>query len=130
MSTERLAAVLALIDQRMQALLLRPDGWGTPESVELQLLLLIELRHAATGAPENEIDEVNDRYASFLARELPGPPTSLAARLGLSYRANAQFISLLCRFIVEERTRYIVSMAITPKLPNMDEAGIPHILEA
>jgi len=112
----------------MEALLSRPDGWGTPESVELQVLLLVELRHAALGATLEEIDSVNDRYHAYLEREVPGPPTSLAARLGLVARSSGAFVEHLRRFVLEERG--VLSYAPAPRLPRVDAAGPTHIPEA
>lgn len=113
-----MSRMLDFVDQRVAALLDQPDGWGAPESVELALLLLIEMRHTALGSPEVHVDGVNDRYHAFLDREHPGRPTSLAARMGLPRRASDEFVQILHKFVVEE-----CSVLDTPALGALCRSG-------
>jgi hypothetical protein len=130
MKYERIAQVLGFVEERMAAILERPDGWGAPESVELQVLLLVEMRHTVLGMAKEHVDRVNDRYQAFLDKEVPGRPTSLGARLGLSHRATPGFVAVLQRFVQAELQVNLVSFASAPGLPRTDRPGAPHLGEA
>lgn len=98
------AAMALFVQARISALLTRPDAWGPPLAVELQLLLLIEMWHIVSGAGRVCADGVTERYDRFVGTVLPGPPFPLATRLGLSDRANDRFVELLRDFLSEEQT--------------------------
>jgi hypothetical protein len=88
---------------RLSALLARPDGWGSPEAVELQVLLLVEVALVARGELRERVDGTHERYVRFLARAI-GQPNSLPlfARLGLTDRASMPFVDLLRAFVHSE----------------------------
>lgn len=96
-------AMCKFVRDRCEAILHRPDGWGPPHAVELQLLLLIEMWHVVQGAPMERVDSVTERYDRFLGTTLPGgPPVPLASRLGLDQRATEQFVEILRTFLKQE----------------------------
>lgn len=128
MTLDPRAGMLAFVDQRIGALLARPDGWGPPESVELQLLLLIEMRHTVLGLPVGFVDAVNERYSAFIERAFPGSNSSLASRLGLVRRASQPFIETIGEFL--ERERGMVRGATVPRLPRVDGSGPSHLGDA
>ncbi len=74
--------LLPFLEERLEALLTVPDAWGTPEAVELQVLL-----------------------ETYLSREVPGPPATLAFRLGLDSFASPRFVEVLRTFASLERSR-------------------------
>lgn len=122
------------IQERLAAILRRPDGWGPPHAVELQLLLLIEMWHVVQGAPMERVDRVTERYDRFLGTTLPGgPPVPLAVRLGLDQRATEQFVEILRTFLRQEqelgRAR-VHRTARTPGFPATDRLGPHHLAEA
>lgn len=95
--------VAAFVHQRTTALLERPDGWGPPAAVELQLLLLLEMGHVAAGAPPEVVDGTMDRYRRYMGRSVGESSLSLAGRLGLTTRSNERFVALLRGFVAEEQ---------------------------
>lgn len=122
------------IQRRLSAILQRPDGWGPPHAVELQVLLLVEMWHVLCGAQQAEVDDVTNRFSRFLARQLPGPPLPLALRLGLTHRSSPQFVELLRQFVEEEirwqREKTLRESARAPLFPARDRVGPGHLAEA
>ncbi len=119
--------VVQFVNQRIADLLRAPDGWGPPHAVELQLLLLIEVLHVASGSPPGIVDGVMERFDRYIGTRVPGPPLPLALRLGLQDEANTQFIDLLHGFLQSERLlkpeqlpfqdRRVILDAVAPKFP-------------
>lgn len=65
--------VVHWVDQRLDAVLAAPPMWGSPEAVEMQVLLLLEMRALALR-PEQELAEprrILDTYLAYLARQFP-----------------------------------------------------------
>lgn len=104
MAVDPMIDLLNFVDQRLYSMLQMPDAWGAPEAVELQILLLLEVRLKAKGVNNEDVSHVQKRYYNFLAQHLPGPPCSLAERLGLGFSANEQFLLLLKSFAQSEYT--------------------------
>jgi hypothetical protein len=129
--TPPVAAVIAFVRQRVVALFDTPDAWGPPEAVELQLLLLLEMWHVASGASQEETDGVVKRYQRYLRRTVPGPPISLASRLELTTRANERFVEVLRAFAMTElaprRDQGVLSVARAPLVPCQDRSGLLHL---
>ncbi len=101
--TER--RVLAFIDTRLESMLRAPAVWGSDESVELQVLQLLELRLVVMAPlPALKQDRrVQDAYEAYLLRIFPGaPPETLTSLLAGSKR-QAELSSLLDRFIKQQR---------------------------
>jgi len=70
--------VVRWADQRIDEMLGAPPMWGSPESVELQVLQLVELRALALQ-PERELAaprRVLELYQSFLREHFPEQPPS------------------------------------------------------
>lgn len=69
-------AAVAYIDRRLATMKRAPKSWGSPESLELQALLLLELRTFLLRRRTHASDpyEVRDAYARFLARHFPELP--------------------------------------------------------
>jgi hypothetical protein len=95
--------MLEFVRSRIVAVLRSPDGWGPPHAVELQLQLLIEMWHVATGANPQTVRGVTRRFARYLGRERPGAPVPLCERLGLTEAASPEFVRLLWGFVREEQ---------------------------
>jgi len=125
----RVGAMVAFVRARLKALMERPDAWGPPEAVELQVLLLLEMWHVAAGASREQVDGLLDRYHRYLAAHVPGPPIALAMRLSLSDRANARFVDALQEFIASEIGAFVSAPGL-PLLPIQDRAGAIHFGEA
>lgn len=125
--------MVAFVRQRVSALLKVPDVWGPPEAVELQLLLLLEMRHVASGASQEETDGVTDRYRRHLGRVVPGPAIPLSARLELTTHANEQFVQVLRNFadlefeLASRREQGVLPVAQVPRLPRLDQRGQFHL---
>lgn len=94
--------VASFLRQRFAVILKRPDGWGPPHAVELQVLLLVEVWHVAHGAAPTHIYGVTRRYDEHLDRTVPGAPVPLAHRLGLTNRADDRFVEILSAFVEQE----------------------------
>ena len=65
--------VVRWVDQRIEAVLAAPPMWGSPEAVELQVLLLLEVRALALR-PDQTLAEprrVLDTYIAHLAQRFP-----------------------------------------------------------
>jgi hypothetical protein len=78
--------LVEFIDQRFTAIMTLPEAWGSPEAIELQVLLLVELRKVALGAQQEDgTPAANTMYSydRFLALSVGGPPFCLAVRLQL-----------------------------------------------
>lgn len=78
-----LSSVADLLARRLDALLQRPDGWGPPQAVELQVLLLLEVGHCLAGREEAFVDATWDRWGEHVGLLFPDDNRPLATRLGL-----------------------------------------------
>ncbi len=92
---------LAWIDTRLADMLAAPRMWGSHEAVELQTLLLVELRSLVVR-PSLDADDprrVLDSYVGFLSGRFPQVPAAPlyehARREGLDERA---FVAILSEF--------------------------------
>ena len=90
------------LTSRLSVVIERPDAWGPPIAVELQVLMLIELLLLAEGKPADHIDGMPGRYDSFLAQNLGENSLPLAHRLALTNTSTEQFAKLLRDFAVTE----------------------------
>lgn len=91
------------IDERLNHMLEAPRMWGSSESVELQILQLLEIRSLVLDAPDAQSDwhHVQTDYERFIAAQFPGaPPTTLTALLE---QEPDKVIPLLAQFVAEQR---------------------------
>jgi hypothetical protein len=103
--------LVEFIDQRFTAIMTLPEAWGSPEAIELQVLLLVELRKVALGhTQEGGVTDVNTTYSRFLESvvgesvfplavqlRLTGPPTEADAK------NRERFFSLLSTYWDNEK---------------------------
>ncbi|WP_147448754.1 hypothetical protein [Corallococcus terminator] len=91
--------ILAYIDEQIEAILSAPKMWGSDESVEMQVLQLLEFR-SVTLRPEIEKSNpraVLDEYHGFLRQTFPEAPPYPLFGLTKRYGRESEFISLLKR---------------------------------
>lgn len=102
MSAEGYARVLEFVDGRLDAIVTYPGGWGSVESLEPQILTLLELRLLLVH-PQGNSEIVQVRYLEHVERSVGGPSTlPLVARPGTS---EARVIEVLRAFVTNERSR-------------------------
>lgn len=96
------SVLLDFVDARLDHMLEAPEMWGSTESVELQILQLLEVRSLVLDPDQTDgWRSVQVDYERFLAAELPdSPPTTLAARLG---NRQGELTTLLGRFVAAQR---------------------------
>jgi hypothetical protein len=129
MVESRTTGVLIFTLQRLTELLQYPAMWGAAESVELQVLQLLEVRLKLLGGVGDDLEALKERYMAFLAREVGGPPTLLAKRLGLERQSSPDFIRLLSRFAGEEVQRnfpFSATARATKDLPSSMNQNAQH----
>jgi hypothetical protein len=94
------ATLIAYIDDQLRAILSAPEMWGSEESVEMQVLQLLEFR-SVTLRPELEKREprtVLNEYHCFLKEMFPGAPPYPLFGLVKEYDREDEFITLLKGF--------------------------------
>jgi hypothetical protein len=111
--------LLRFVDERLDQMLEAPEMWGADESVELQILQLLEIRFLIAAPPRSQADwrQVQVDYEHFLADHLPGSPpsaTTLTARLGAERRQELS--PLLTAFVVAQRLQHPVRAAVDRNL--------------
>jgi hypothetical protein len=89
---------------RLLNILREPNGgWGAPQAVELQVLLLVELCHVAVGVPRESVDGTQARFQAFIFAKLgTGGPQDLAGTLKLTDSATDEFTRILKDFVTSE----------------------------
>ncbi|HEX3475757.1 MAG TPA: hypothetical protein VHT91_12075 [Kofleriaceae bacterium] len=95
--------LIDFIDERLNHMLEAPSMWGSSESVELQILQLLEIRSLVLGAPDAQSHwhQVQIDYERFIAAHFPGaPPTTLTVLLE---QEPIKLIPLLAQFVAEQR---------------------------
>ena len=91
--------MLNFVAERIEQILARPDMWGPPICVEMQILLLIEMRHVCSG---RALDETVPRWRAFTCEKTKGN-SSLAGNLGLTNaRATPEFVEYMREFVNRE----------------------------
>jgi hypothetical protein len=97
---------LKFIDGRLDSMLRVPEMWGADESVELQILQLLQLRWL-TLSPESEqkLGRIKQDYIQYVRSKFPQePPETLAAILARHGR-RAELSALLEEFVEQERRK-------------------------
>jgi len=95
--------LIDFIDERLNHMIEAPSMWGSSESVELQILQLLEIRSLVLSAPDGQSHwhHVQADYERFIAAHLPGaPPTTLSVLLD---HEPSKLIPLLAQFVAEQR---------------------------
>lgn len=95
--------LIDFIDERLNHMIEAPGMWGASESVELQILQLLEIRSLVLGAPDAQSHwhHVQADYERFIAAHFPGaPPTTLTVLLD---QESIKLIPLLAQFVEEQR---------------------------
>lgn len=64
--------MVAWIDERIKAMFESPRSWGSDEAIEMQVLLLLEMRAVAIG--EDTPLDVVETYNAYLTRTFPTKP--------------------------------------------------------
>jgi hypothetical protein len=104
--TSARTAMVAWLEQRLTEILRAPPMWGSDESVEFQVLQLLEMRDAAQNpfAAQRQPRRVFDRYAEYLQERFPqrrAPGHSLAQGADLANLLR-QFSNILATELPEE----------------------------
>jgi hypothetical protein len=97
------ASVVGFVDKRLEAMLRSPEMWGEQESVELQVLQLLEVRLVALGAGPQELNGIKRRYVTFVREQLGDVPAELLSRLLRREGREAELMKLLASFIEREQ---------------------------
>lgn len=98
MSTHQNA--LDFVESRLDAILTYPSGWGSADSLEPQVLTLLELRLVLLE-PQADTEAVQARYLDYVDAAVGGARTlPLAARLE---SVTAKVVEVLRGFAVRER---------------------------
>lgn len=98
--------LIKFMDERLESLLRVPEMWGSDESVELQVLQLLELRWLTLQPhARGELEQIQRDYIRYVREQFPQePPESLAAILARHGR-SAELPKLLGGFIAEQRQK-------------------------
>jgi hypothetical protein len=97
----------AFADRRLRSLIATPEIWGATESVELQVLQLLQVRALVTLPEQDERDPgaTREHYVSFLRAHFPdAPPIPLAQHLAGESSLD-RFSETLRKFVQEECAR-------------------------
>ena len=101
--TWAVSKLIDFIEERLNHMIEAPGMWGSSESVELQILQLLEIRSLVLGAPDVQSDwhHVQTDYERFIASRFPGaPPMTLTALLE---QETNKVMPLLAQFVAEQR---------------------------
>jgi hypothetical protein len=94
--------LIDFVEKRLNHMIEAPSMWGSTESVELQVLQLLEIRSLVLGSLDNQLgwQHVQIDYERFIAKQFPdAPPTTLTALLGPE---SDKVIALLAQFVAEQ----------------------------
>jgi hypothetical protein len=109
--------VSEFVRERIEALLSKPDGWGSPASVEDQVLTMVELRHVLLGQPDEVVWETCQRFVRHVGMNVAPGPQALSHKLGLHEKVvggedggycwpraadNPRFVEVLRSFVEAE----------------------------
>jgi hypothetical protein len=98
--------LLEFVDERLESLLRVPEMWGSDESVELQVLQLLEVR-LLTLSPslKEEVTRIQQDYVRYVREKFPGEPPETLAMLLSKHGRGAELASMLREFVDGERRR-------------------------
>ncbi len=117
--TDLASRLLEFVDDRLDHMLEAPDMWGSGESVELQILQLLEMRVLLLEPEQAEgWRSVQSDYEHFRTKQFPGaPPTTLSVLLE---ERPGELTTLLGQFVAAQRDVHRqgqTAMAIQPDWP-------------
>ncbi len=100
---ETIMVVLQRINRSLDAMAKAPRMWGSQESLELQALLLLEMKCAVLRPGEESF--IRDAYEAFIKDTFEDPPATLLSCILHKAGRGEELSSHLQRFrlIVEER---------------------------
>jgi hypothetical protein len=103
--TDTRTAQLAWLDERLEGMLLRPRMWGSNLAVELQVLLLLEMRSLVVDRERENRDpgRVMDAYDAWRTRARLGGNCPLASRFADDKGGSARFTEALRGFVEEQQ---------------------------
>lgn len=109
------------VDDKIQAMFDAPAMWGSDESVELQVLQLLEFRSIAVRPEFEKLHprHILDSYQRFLRKKFPGAPPNPLYCLVEDYNRKSEFIRLLREFCDEQRQEMDQAES-----PSHDHAGV------
>lgn len=95
--TDVTSAIVAYIDKRLDGMVRAPSTWGTVESLDLQALLLLELRTFVLRKKTHESDpfEARDAYIALVAERFPSAAATFLSNLVPQERAREELVTLL-----------------------------------
>jgi hypothetical protein len=113
--------LMAYLDQRLASMDRAPGSWGSPESLEMQALLLLEIRTYVCRRTTYDTNpfETRNAYLRFVAREFPASKNTLMSS-ALGERASDDLPALIKKMREE----------IVAKLPPEDALARPAPLGA
>lgn len=95
-------ALLVFVDERIQRMLARPAAWGSEESVELQVLQLIEVRALAMHPdiePQRLFKLLQRAYERFIEDNIEGSGPDPLATILQNHNRLTEFGPLLNKFV-------------------------------
>jgi hypothetical protein len=112
--------IVTWVDQRIEDMLSAPRMWGSDEAIELQMLLLLELRALALRPEEITADprRILDAYAAYLAKTYPKTPNRPLCQIIETDHSGLRLAAELRKF-----KNQLVSLDLdTVKKPAINEA--------
>jgi hypothetical protein len=93
--------LLRYIDERLMDMIQAPEMWGANESVELQIIQLLEVRYLVLNplAQGTRSRQVFHAYVGFLAARFPDDPPEPLSALLARYGREPEFAALLGNFV-------------------------------
>jgi len=100
--------IVSWVDQRMDDMLSAPRMWGSDEAVELQMLLLLELRALALRPEELTTDprRILDAYAAYVAKTYPKTPNLPLSQIVATDHLGLELAAALRKFREQMAKQY------------------------
>lgn len=99
--------LVRFIEKRLKQFLATPEMWGSDESVELQVIQLLEIRLLLLTGSTNfaQADQIMQQYLRFLARQFPNNPPEPLPLLLARHGRGEEFKNILNQFVDQEQYR-------------------------
>lgn len=116
--------IVTWVNERIEDMLAAPRMWGSDEAVELQVLLLLEIRTLALRPEELAANPrcILDAYAAYLTKMYPAKPNRPLSQivetdhLGLTLAAAMRpFRDQMVKKYAAQRSRGMIAVAPEPK---------------